>query len=269
MGGEGIDRGERDRLVAELKDLDRRIYPDDPAAKLAQRERDLLKERFYKVLGEYSDRLPRLILSKCPHCGAPLKRAFDPYGLDGPWWQAAGICKVEEPAHCGHFQVMLGAVALHGRVPVEVKEEVLPGPDVPFVVPKLLELPNMVAVVSWVSLATGDTALPIAYFSTEEIPPVMLHQPWCRKDYWFKTETGDSGWSVANDLFDFDLKPFLGKGQLKWVDLEEKDLPLHPVGNEECPFLDLPGDRENQIVVAGTRYLNGLPTGEPVNPFEE
>ena len=262
-------RQERDRIVAELKELDRKIYPGDASQKLPERERDLLKDRFYQVLGEYSDRLPRLILSKCPHCGAPLKRAFDPFGLDGPWWHAAGICKIEEPANCGHFQVMLGAVALHGREPVEVKEEVLPGPDVPFIVPKLLELPNMVAVVSWVSLATGDTALPISYFSTEEFPPVMLHQPWCRKDYWFRTETGDSGWSVANDLFDFELKPYIGTGRLKWVDLEEKALPLHPVGDEECPFLDLPGDRENQIVVGGSRDLIGLPTGEPHNPFED
>ena len=116
MGGESFTRDERDHLVAGLKDLDRRIYPDDPAGKLAPRERDLLKDRFYKVLGEYSDRLPRMVLSKCPHCGVPLKRAFDPYGLDGPWWHASGICKIEEPAHCGHFQVLLGAVALHGRL---------------------------------------------------------------------------------------------------------------------------------------------------------
>ncbi len=267
MSEPGMGREERDRIVAELKELDRKIYPEGDSRELPERERDLLKDRFYQVLGEYSDRLPRVTLSKCPHCGAPLKRAFDPYGLDGPWWHASGICKIEEPAHCGHFQVLLGAVALHGREPVEVKEEVRPGPDVPFVVPKLLELPNMVVVVSWISLATGDTALPIAYFSTEEIPPLMLHQPWCRKDYWFQTEEGGSSWSVANDLFDFDLKPYLGKGQLKWVDLEEKDLPLHPVGDEKCPFLDLPGDRENQIIEEGSRDLIGLPTGEPLIPF--
>jgi hypothetical protein len=44
---------------------------------------------------------------------------------------------------------------------------------------------------------------------------------------------------------------------------------VHPVGDEECPFLDLPGDRENQIVVEGSRDLIGLPTGEPFNPFED
>jgi hypothetical protein len=269
MNDFGADREDRDRLVAELMELDARIYPGSSGEKLPERDRDLLKERYYGVLGEYSDRLPRMVLSRCPHCGAPLKRAFDPYGLDGPWWHASGICKIEEPSHCGHFQVMLGAVAFHGRVPVEVKEEVRPGPDVPFVVPKLLELPKMVAVVSWISLASGDTALPIAYFSTEDIPPVMLHQPWCRKDYWFKTDSGDSGWSVANDLFDFDLKPYILGGQLKWVDLEEKDLHIHPVSDEECPFLDLPGDRENQIVVEGSRDLIGLPTGEPINVFED
>jgi hypothetical protein len=266
MNEPGANREERDRIVAELKELDRKIYPEQASKKLPERKRNLLKDRFYQVLAEYSDRLPRVTLSKCPHCGAPLG-AFGPRARR-PWWRLEGSARSRNP-HCGHFQVMLGAVSLHGREPAEVKEEVQPGPDVPFVVPKLLELPKMVAVVSWISLATGDTALPIAYFSPEDIQPVMLHQPWCRTDYWFKTEDGDESWSVANDLFDFDLKPYIKKRQLKWVDLEERDLPLHPIGKEECPFLDLPGDRENQVIEEGSRDLMGLPTGEPGNIFED
>jgi len=259
-----MTREERDRIVRELRRIQKRLGEDLP-----RREKDLLWERFYVRLGEYSDRLPRMVLSKCPHCGVPLRRAFDPYGPDGPWWHASALCKIDEPAHCGHFQVLLGSLDLHGRVPAEVKEEVLPGPDVPFVVPKLLELPEMVAVVSAIELATGDTAYPIAYFSTAEIPPVMLHQPWCRKDYWFKTEEGNSVWSVANDPFDFDLVPWIRRGKLKWVDLAEEGLPLRPLGDEPCPFVDLPGDRENQILEGGMRDLVGLPTGEPCNPFED
>jgi hypothetical protein len=78
MSEPGASREERDRIVAELKELDRKIYPEDDSQELPERERNLLKDRFDQVLGEYSDRLPRVILSKCPHRAAPLKRAFDP-----------------------------------------------------------------------------------------------------------------------------------------------------------------------------------------------
>jgi len=260
---------ERDKLVKELYELRKRIYSEESKSQLTSKQRNSLKDRYYEIIQKYSECLPRMTLSKCPYCGKPLNRVFDPYGLDGPWWWASGICNFKEPDHCSHFQVLLGALNLHGRDPIEVKdEEVMPGPDVPFVVPNLLKLPGMVAVLLQLSLATGDTAFPIAYFSNKKIPPRMLHQPWCRQEYWYKTESGDTVWSTANDRYDFDLKPYFKSGKLKWIDLEEKGLPFHTISDEKCPFIDLPGDRENQIIVDGFRDCLGLPTGEAIGPFE-
>ena len=268
MSKESLDMNERNNLIAKLQYLENQRYPSDRSQELPVKESALLREQYYQVLGEYSDRLPRVILSKCPHCREPLKRTFDLYGLDGPWWWLVPECKFEEPQHCEHFQVLLGAVSFHGREPREVITEVRPGTGVPFVVPILLDLPEMAAVIGEIKLATGDTAYPIAYFSTTKIQPNQLHQPWCRNELWFKDEDGNSCWTAANNKFDFDLLPYVRDGRLRWVDLSDPELTLHPVNDEPCPFIDLPGDRECQQIVGRERGLIGLPTGEPLNPFE-
>jgi hypothetical protein len=74
-------------------------------------------------------------------------------------------------------------------------------------------------------------------------------------------------WSSANDPYDFDLKTYITRGKLKWIDLTEERMPIYPIGDEECPFLTLDGRRLNQIIVK--RYVDyfGLPNGEPICPF--
>ena len=265
---DSLTKDERDLLIKEMVRIDDELYPEDETKDPGVRESILLSERFYQIKGEYADRLPRMILSRCPFTGEPLKRAFDPFGLDGPWWHSLLDVVFDEPRAPEAFQVLLGAVNFHGRTPTEVQEEVQPGPGVPFVVPRLLSLPGMKAVISKVDLATGDTAYPVAYFSTAEIEPILLHQPWCRQDFWFPTDSGDAGWSIANDVFDFDLAGYLADGRLKWTDLADPEGAVLGPEDGECPFLDLPGDRELQQVVGGKAGLIGLPTGDPVDPFQ-
>jgi hypothetical protein len=267
MSDESLTREERDQLLAELADIDARLYPEDDADAPESRQAALLRERYYLKLGEYADRLPRVVLSACPHCGEPLTRVFDPYGLDGPWWHVDVEVAFEEPRPCPHFQVLLGAVDLHGREPSEVGAEVKPGPAAPFVVPALLALPGMKAVVGSLALATGDTAYPIAYFSDQPLEPARLHQSWCRDAYWFKDADGNAGWSIANDPYDFDLEPHLAAGRLSWVDLAERPPYVRGAADGSCPLVELPGDRERQKLCGGERELFGLPSGEVVNPF--
>ena len=38
------------------------------------------------VVREYEEGLPRLPLSRCPLTGEVQVHSFDPFGLDGPWW---------------------------------------------------------------------------------------------------------------------------------------------------------------------------------------
>jgi hypothetical protein len=127
----------------------------------------------------------------------------------------------------------------------------------------------MIAVVGSLRLATNDQAYTIAYFSDKPTRLNQLHQPWCRESFWYRDEKGAPLWYIANDEFDFELRRYFESGKLKWVHLEEGDNRVFSSEDEACPFLDLPGDRERQQIVLGERDLIGLPTGEPINPFEE
>ena len=271
MNDEVLTRERRDTLLARLRQLDGMLYPLDdatPAPRGAERAR--IKDDYFKVLGEYFARLPRVVMSVCPFTGEPLMRSFDPFGLDGPWWHKDRLVEVEEPDAPSAFRVLLGALHLGSRTPDENVQEVIPGPEVPFVVPRLMGLPGVIAVVSELKLETGDIAYPIAYYSREKISPVKLHQHWLRQDLWFKTETGDASWLIANDTWDFELGAWVAKKQLGWM-VERDGTPqvMSADSGESCPYLKLPGERRPQVIVAGERDFDELPTGVPFNPFEE
>jgi hypothetical protein len=265
-----LTQSERLGLLSRAWDLERQLYPADPETAPTGRTAALLRESYYRALAEYADRLPRIQFSTCPFTNDPFKHSFDPWGFDGPWWHMDREVEIEEPKAPETFRVMLGAVSLRTREPRETRDPVLAGPDVPFVVPRLLELPGMVAVVSRLDLATGDTAFPVVYFSQEKIQPNLLHQPWLEQDLWFETEDGKSAWLIANDIWDFDLKPWIKAGKVRWI------VPGDATGRivdgregEPCPFVDLPGERLPQSFAAGGRSVLELPDGVPINPYED
>lgn len=263
-------KDERDALLRRAWEMDARLYPEDEGEELEEREAARLEEAYYLTLGEYADRLPRIVMSACPFSGNPLLHSFDPWGLDGPWWHQDREVEIQEPASPASFKVLLGALDLRGREPGEVRDTVNPGPDVPFVVPRLLELPGMVAVVSRLELATGDLAYPIVYYSEEEISPRFLHQFWLEQDLWFKQEDGSSSWLIANDIWDFDLVPWVESGKLRWIEPGDEDsVVLTGTSGKTCPYVGLEGDRLPQILAFGERELIELPDGTPINPYEE
>lgn len=263
---EPFPKEERDALVARCRELWARLFPRE-GARPDPAESAKLREGYYQGLAEYADRLPRVVMGACPFTGELLRHSFDPFGLDGWWWHVDLPVRIEEPRAPAAFQVLLGALTLGRAAPSEVKNAVKPGPDVPFVVPALLALPGMQAVVAKVQMATGDVAWPISYWSEEKIAPKDLHQPWCRDAYWFPTDSGGAGWSIANDPWDFDLAKWVAAGKLAWVDLAAAE---PKVVRESLDFLySLPGDRKPQLLAEGERNLLELPDGAPVSPFGE
>jgi hypothetical protein len=262
-------KDERDAVVRSIYELRERLFPagGEPP------DFDEIKERYYQRMIEYLDRLPREVLSVCPFTGEPLKRAIDPWGFDGPFWHDGLSRRPEEPRPPGAFQVLLGGLKLNREAPTEAVDGVKPGPDVPFVVPDLLLLPGMVAVMARYRLPTGDDAYPVAYFAEDpsKIEPRQLHQEWLRPDYWFENDDGDQVWSIANEELDFELRPYLESGQLRWVDdlaAEEPRALRLGVDADECPLLDLPGERKPQLFSDGQRDWLPLPDGSTVSPFE-
>ncbi len=262
-------REERQALVMRCQDLWGRLYPPDGSDRPEPAEFHRIREAYYQGLSEYADRLPRLPMGVCPFTGTPLLRSFDPYGFEGWWWHVELIVQLAEPRPPGAFQTILGAVKLNRDAPTEVgTDAVRPGPEVPFVIPTLMELPGMQAVIGRIEMETGDTAYPVSYWSEAEIPPNMLHQPWCREMWWFEDpETGKSAWSIANDVWDFDLAPWVAQGKLSWVDLDS-DTPI--ARRDDLDFLfSLPGEKKPQLFAEGEREFLELPNGEPVVPFGE
>jgi hypothetical protein len=128
----------------------------------------------------------------------------------------------------------------------------------------------MIAVVSQLDMETGDTAYPVVYFSPEEIPPLRLHQFWRDQEMWFKTAEGDSGWSIANDVWDYDLEPWLALRKLRWIRPgDPKAQIVDASSGEACPFVNLPGDRVPQLVSDGERQPLPEPDGRAINPYED
>lgn len=265
---EPFTRAERDDLLTRIRGVEAELYPKEgppPHRPLQAR----LRDTYYALLGEYADRLPRVIMSACPFSGVPLKRSIDPYGFDGPWWHKDRTFTPAEPTPPPGFQVILGAIDLRGRKPAEAADMVLAGPDAPFVVPRLLELPGMVAVISRLQLDTGDVAWPIAYFTSEEISPAALHQDLTRPERWIKNADGAELWLVKNDTWDFDLAPWIERGKVRWIDPARPKLQVLGPEDGPCPYVGLPGDHLPQVLSGGERELDEAPTGDPVQPFEE
>ena len=263
---EPFPKEERDALLARAAERWARLYPRD-APPPDEPERVRLRESYYQGLAEYADRLPRRVLGASPFTGEPLLRSFDPFGFDGWWWHVDVPVEIQEPRPPQGFQVLLGALTLKRPAPAEAVKPVMPGPDVPFVVPALMALPGMQVVVSRVELPSGDIAWPISYWSPEEIPPQKLHQPWCRNTFWFTLPSGQVGWSIANHPWDFDLRKWAQAGKLAWADVAT----VPPaVRRDDLEFLyDMPGDRRPQLFQQGRRILLPLPDGTTVIPFGE
>ena len=118
-----------------------------------------------------------------------------------------------------------------------------------------------------VRLPHGDTAYLTAYFSPAPLHGAMLHQPWARTDYEVLDEAGkNQGWGLSNDLWDFDLQPWIAQGKLSWIAPGDETLTLRT--GEPCPYVGLPGVRAPQSIERGVLSHIDLPTGETPQPFD-
>ncbi|MFH1748444.1 MAG: hypothetical protein ABIG44_15530 [Planctomycetota bacterium] len=220
---------------------------DQHRARLAQVERD------------YFERLPRLPMSPCPLCGRPLYRSFDPFGLDGLWWRADAT--PEEVPSCPHFCVLVGALSFGNASPSAGDFEVHPGPQAPYVIPRILELPTVIAVVGEIEMVNGYRAYPIAYFAEQRPAPEDLTAGWARPVFTYRRTLGEGGWRVPNDLWDFDLLPWLQRDKLRWCEPGSKNARLSTPSPDQCPYLNLPGERQRMIVQGANARPAGLPDG--------
>jgi hypothetical protein len=260
-----MTKDERNKIISKFistgndyeKLMDRGDY--DEARKLRLKRRQL-QTRYY-------DGLPRVTMSVCPFCDALLIRKFDPYGLDGMWWDRYGI--PNEPSPCSHFCVLRGAVHYNKNQPVGGHFESRPGPEVPYVLPRLLKMKGMILVISKIRMKNGYTAYPLTYFARRHPPEEKLTAEWKSQIFDYKTKTGDCGFVISNDIWDFELEPWLKKGVIRWCEPRSFNNKLSQASSDQCPYVNLPGRREFIVVHGEHLWTKPLPDGSYISPYDE
>jgi hypothetical protein len=219
---------QRNGLVAEYLKL---LAPHPPPE---------ITSRLDDIETEYRDGLPRPAIARCPHTGVVLEFPIDSYGIDGPWWN------YENPVR-PFAKLVPSCIAITGalhlnRPPESVPYLAITGPEVPFVIPRLLERPGMVAVISHLPVGAHN-GYPVCYF--EDPPPrdITRFNEWGTNRYWFSDDSGTWGWDQVfedSEHLDFDLGPWLEARKLLWVAKGDATTELHS-GTAGFPYTGIEG----------------------------
>jgi hypothetical protein len=258
---------ERDTLFQELQAAQQRYdaarqQRDSAGCTVAFAEVNKLRARYF-------ERLPRPCMATCPLCAKPLHRLFDPFGFDGLWWSESPSWT--EPPACPHFVLLRGAVNFNGRPARAGAKRVFTGPEVPYVIPRLLEWEGMVMVIGALDMAPGHTAYPLAYFAPKRPPGSDLTSTWARPTFEYRNAAGEGGWDYASDPWDFELLPWLKQGRVWWTASNSNNATLHgspAQPSDQCPYLNLPGERQQIELLGDARRLAGVPDGQPSFPID-
>lgn len=256
LSSELIDRRnaiiqEHRKVIDEIRGIEKKVErllaASDSRWQERHKDRNPLLREIDRLINAYWGWIPAVSLSRCPICNAELFRTFDPVDLTGFWWMDRAQRPGDEPEPCSHFNLLTGALNLNGLPPKGGPFESRPGPDVPYIIPRILEMPTMQVVISSISMHCGYTAYPVAYYSQEPAAGGTLTQTWAQPQYYFTTADGKTGWNIVDDSYDFDLLPWLRTGKIRW--LEEGKLNPKGAKPEECPFQGIKGMRKPQIIV--------------------
>lgn len=235
-------------LILEIRELEPEISKlaavSDSRWRELEQKRSALVRGIEPLIAEYWNLVPAVTLSRCPFCQKDLARLFDPVDLTGFWWMDRTRRPRQEPPCCEHFCLLLGAVNFNGLAPRGGLFECRPGPDMPFVIARILEMPTMTAVVSCVPLQCGYSAYPVVYFS--QTPPKIrsLTQSWSQKEYRTTLQDGRSAWDITQEVYDYDLSPWIKQEKVRWFHEGTLNAP-----SQAYPFANISGKARAQILI--------------------
>lgn len=223
------------RRLGELQDI------VGPAAVAVKGEIRQISDSLRSLWSAYIDRLPVVPLSRCPFTRALWSLPFDSFGLDGPWWNYhQPLRRLDGPAP-PHYLSLRGAVKPAEELP-DAPFLAVPGPEKPFVIRRLLELPGVKAVISHVRVGDMD-AYPIVYFAARPLPDDERTNDWGTSTFQYIDERGGlrqgEGFD-GEDMFDYQLGPWIDAGKVLWTAPRDMDFELRE-GTRDCPYLELPG----------------------------
>jgi hypothetical protein len=213
---------------------------DDPAV-IAQR--NVLRE-------EYEAGLPVVPLARCPFTGVVFAHTLDTEGLDGLWWQYdLPIRGYDERPPT--FFALTGAVALSGE-PEPAPFDRRPGPEVPYVLARMLLHDDVKAVVSSVPIGP-HTGYAVTYFARPVPPMLQRMNDWGTAIYTYETASAPELWDGVeeeNEVLDLDLARWIDSGDLLWIAPGDASLALRST-SAGCPYVGLEGSAEFAVIEGG------------------
>jgi len=241
---------ERNKIIAKVLDL--RIVVDQLANDLDEAPDDdklqaHLMQEYDKALNElrdaeneYAQGLPRIVLSRCPFSDETYRLSIDNYGLGGPWWDAQRpIRTFEEESQT--FFALTGSVNVVGKIP-DIPFIVKPGPAVPCVSPRLLEVDDIMGVLSHIKIGLYDAYI-IVYYSKDKTYEIERINTWGTDEYLAEDVEGVAVLGSTyddEDEYDFDIASWIKNGKLKWIAPNDDMLELHD-SLDNCPYLNITG----------------------------
>jgi hypothetical protein len=245
------DAPERRRLMAESAELMTQVR----ALRDADRGKEAfpLRERIHDINQRYRDLLPEVTVARCPTTGELVRWPIETMGLDAWFWDYRRTIRRDPDVLPPSWLAMTGAMRL--TEPVERTEfVVVPGPDAPFVVPRILKSPGVRAVIAQFPVGT-HLGWTITYFGPQP-PDVELVNLWGANSYpvfrngeW----TGRDTEHPKASRYDFKLTRWLRSGALLWLKPGDGSATLRE-GPDGCPFVDLPGSRRISVVANGVLH---------------
>jgi len=229
-------------------------------------------------------RQPLVLVSRCPYCETSVWIKVGIFGLMDDFWYfdySDGRNEVPERFQCPHLFCVDGALNLNGHQPtdayapptVAINTTIRMAAQVPFLKPRVLHLPTMVAVVHSFPVAEKYTAYPIVYFAEQMPPQAEYCIGWARHEYVDHYRGGPPGAAVTGrrtDAQDYQLSKWVEWGKLFWLDPEDKEHPLVRGPVAAFPYGNVSGRRNPYTIKDGRVHNLPNPTkdGEPKERIE-
>lgn len=205
--------------------------------------------------------LPQVLISQCPYCSRQIWQRLGIFSLRDDFWyyESSNGRDVYKESLCPHLFCVDGALNLNGIEPTEaiggtyIRKKISMASEVPFVKPRVLNLPTMIAVMHRVPIAEKYSAFPMVYFCKQKPAQNDFCIPWAREEFvdhdYVVGEGTFSG--TRSDKQDYDLIPWVKKAKLRWIEPNfESDLSFSP----DFPYQNLAGRRHPYRIENGKVY---------------
>jgi hypothetical protein len=253
-----------------------------PASQLFD-ELNILRRQEDQVSLDFFRRLPYILISRCPYCDKAIWMKVGLFSLVHEFWyrvDSDGREEVPEAHRCPHLFCVDGALNLNGHSPTDAKAPITTtnktismAAEVPFVKPRVLNLPTMVAVIHNLPVADKYTAYPIVYFAQQQPPQDSYCIGWARIEYVDHHRASPPGVVIIgkrSDAQDYELAKWVQGRKLFWLDPTDEEHPLVRGPAGAFPYNKIPGRRNPYLIKDGqvSNLPNPTKDSKPKNRLE-